>query len=250
MYSFQSRVRYSETDTDAKLSLTGIMNYLQDCSTFQSESLGIGLDYMERSRKAWLLSSWQIVIGRRPKLGEEITVATWPYDFKGIYGMRNFVILDKDGNYLVRANSCWFMIDMETGKPMRVPPEDRIPYGTGENPLEMDYAPRKIALPQDMTAAGRTRVMKHQIDTNHHVNNAQYIEMARDVLPEEIEIGEIRAEYKKAARLGDEVDLRLARTGDGYIVSLRDTEGTVFANVELKRMKTGEDGRHVEDRNG
>ena len=34
VYDFTSRVRYSETDADAKLSLTGIMNYFQDCSTF------------------------------------------------------------------------------------------------------------------------------------------------------------------------------------------------------------------------
>ena len=29
MYELNSRVRYSETDIDAKLSLTGIMNYMQ-----------------------------------------------------------------------------------------------------------------------------------------------------------------------------------------------------------------------------
>ena len=37
MYTFGSRIRYSETDEYGKLTLTGIMNYLQDCSTFQSE---------------------------------------------------------------------------------------------------------------------------------------------------------------------------------------------------------------------
>ena len=36
MYTFESRVRYSEMDEFGKLSVTGIMNYLQDCSTFQS----------------------------------------------------------------------------------------------------------------------------------------------------------------------------------------------------------------------
>ena len=35
MYSFDSRVRYSEVDEDRKLSLTGVINYMQDCSTFQ-----------------------------------------------------------------------------------------------------------------------------------------------------------------------------------------------------------------------
>ena len=67
MYELNSRVRYSETDIDAKLSLTGIMNYMQDCSTMQSEDAGVGIGYLEQEKKAWLLSSWQIMIERRPR---------------------------------------------------------------------------------------------------------------------------------------------------------------------------------------
>ena len=92
MYSFNARIRYSEVGGDRKLSVPGIVNYLQDCSTFQSEDLKMGIDYLEKNRRAWWLSSWQIVIERYPRLGEEIVVSTWPYDFKGIYGYRNFVI--------------------------------------------------------------------------------------------------------------------------------------------------------------
>ena len=43
MYSIESRVRYSEVDEHQDLSITGIINYFQDCSTFQSEDLGWGL---------------------------------------------------------------------------------------------------------------------------------------------------------------------------------------------------------------
>ena len=72
MYELNSRVRYSETDIDAKLSLTGIMNYMQDCSTMQSEDAGVGIGYLEQEKKAWLLSSWQIMIERRP--ADEIVI--------------------------------------------------------------------------------------------------------------------------------------------------------------------------------
>lgn len=95
MYSFESRIRYSEVDQNQELSVTGIINYLQDCSTFQSEDLNLGITYLQEHHRAWWLSSWQIVIERYPRLGEEIVVSTWPYDFKGIYGYRNFTICDK-----------------------------------------------------------------------------------------------------------------------------------------------------------
>ena len=65
MYQFDSRVRYSETDEQGRLSVTGILNYLQDCSTLQSEDIGLGIEYLKKTRHAWWLSSWQIIIDIR-----------------------------------------------------------------------------------------------------------------------------------------------------------------------------------------
>ena len=36
-YYFDSRIRYSELDENLCLPLHGLINYFQDCSTFQSE---------------------------------------------------------------------------------------------------------------------------------------------------------------------------------------------------------------------
>ena len=41
-YSFNSRVRYSETGENGKLTLPGVLNYFQDCCTFHAESVGLG----------------------------------------------------------------------------------------------------------------------------------------------------------------------------------------------------------------
>ena len=41
MYTFESRVRFSEADHTELLTLPGLVNYFQDCSTFQSEDIGI-----------------------------------------------------------------------------------------------------------------------------------------------------------------------------------------------------------------
>ena len=43
-YSFNSRVRYSETGEDGRLTLPGALNYFQDCCTFQAESIGLGME--------------------------------------------------------------------------------------------------------------------------------------------------------------------------------------------------------------
>ena len=235
MYKFNSRVRYSEVDEDQKLTVTGIINYLQDCSTFQSEDLGLGIEYLARNHRAWWLSSWQIVIDRYPVYGEEVVIGTWPYDFRGIYGYRNFTIQDQAGNYLVRANSVWFFFDTLAGRPVRVSEEDVRGYGTGEEgKLEMEYAPRRIAVPGNFKAAEVIPVGRQHLDTNHHVNNAQYVEIAREVVPAAFNIAELRVEYKTAAVLGDMIYPRVSQVEEGYVVMLGNAAGEPYAVVYLK----------------
>ena len=67
VYEFDSRVRYSEVDSQGKLTWLALMDYFQDCSVFQSESLGIGVDYLAENHQAWVLTSWQIVLNAMPK---------------------------------------------------------------------------------------------------------------------------------------------------------------------------------------
>lgn len=235
MYSFASRVRYSEVDADQNLTLTSIINYLQDCSTFQSEDLHQGLEYLSKRNRAWWLSSWQIVILRYPRFGEEIVVSTWPYDFKGIYGYRNFTIQDKNGSYLVKANSVWFLFDTAAGRPVKVEEADVRAYGTGaEEKLEMEYAPRRILLPGEYETAAPVTAALHHIDTNHHVNNAQYVEIAREALSRSGRIRELRVEYKKAAVLGDVIYPRVACRDDICTVALCSQEGQTYAAVWMK----------------
>lgn len=82
MYAFDSRIRYSETDSEGYLTLDALLNYFQDCSTFHSEDVGLGIGYMKEIGQVWVLSSWQIVVNRYPKLGEKVKIVTLPYELK------------------------------------------------------------------------------------------------------------------------------------------------------------------------
>ena len=81
-YTTEGRIRFSEVDHTRRITLPGIVNYFQDCSSFHSEKIGFGIDYLKEKQCAWVLSSWQIVLGELPVFGQEITVQTWPYSFK------------------------------------------------------------------------------------------------------------------------------------------------------------------------
>ena len=235
-YSFNSRVRYSETGEDGRLTLPGVLNYFQDCCMFHAESIRLGEEVLKARNRAWVLSSWQVVVDEYAKMGTEIKITTIPYEFKGFMGMRNFIIEDAEGRKLAWANSNWTHLDISKGLPARLTPADTDNYVLGEK-IEMDYAPRKIKLPENMISQESFIVQKHHLDTNHHVNNCQYVCMAEDFLPENFKIYQMRAEYKMQAKLGEVICPKVKVESDKVVVSLDNIEGKAYAIVEFLKNK-------------
>ena len=232
MYTFNSRVRYSEVDSNARLTLDGIINYMQDCTNFQSEDLGVGLEFHKEKNLAWILNSWQIVIDEYPKMGENITIGTQSFGYEKMFGHRNFLITKEDGSRVAIANSLWVLMDLKKNRPRIVTPEIGDVYGK-HKPLEMEYAPRKIKMPENVVKGREFVVQESQLDTNHHVNNCQYICMAEDFLPEKFKVYQMRAEYKMQAKLGDMICPKTKVESGKVVVSLDDEKGKPYAIVEL-----------------
>ncbi len=234
MYTFDGRIRYSEVGENGCLSLQSLLDYFQDCSTFHSEDIGLGLEYMNQIGQVWLLSAWQICIGRYPKYGERVVIGTAPYEFRGFMGLRNFLMQTKEGEALAWANSIWTLMDREKMRPVK-PNEDMLAGYAPEEKYPMDYAPRKIAMPENGQEMEAFTVRPHNLDTNHHVNNGQYVRMAMDCIPGGFHISQLRVEYKSQAVLGDEIYPVVAAGENGklYTVSLNQSDGTPFCIVEF-----------------
>ena len=234
MYSFESRVRFSEVDANQQLTMLSVLNYLQDCSTFHSENAHMNITELREYGYAWLLASWQIVINRLPHLGEHIKTSTWPYDFKGFTGHRNFTIEDEAGQVCVYANSQWTFVNLNSMRPNRILPDVAAAYPLSEE-FPMEKAPRKIKLLEEGKEASPILVQKNQIDVHQHVNNAMYVAMAQGFLPEDFETLQIRVEYKNAAVLGDTIYPVYYESQDLFQVALKDADGGIYAVVEFTR---------------
>ena len=72
MYTYNTRVSISYVDRNGNVPLYQIMNLMQDCSTFQSEDLGVVVDYLMSQGKAWILIAYKINKIKDLKLGQEI----------------------------------------------------------------------------------------------------------------------------------------------------------------------------------
>ena len=106
-------------------------------------------------------------------------------------------------------------------------------YGV-EEPLDIPYEGRKIRLPEETDDLEAFPVRKHHIDTNEHVNNCQYVQMALEFLPEDLQIAQLRVEYKKAAVLGDMIYPKLSKEADRIVVELCDEQAKPYAVLEFK----------------
>lgn len=234
MHEMASRIRYSEIASDNQLKLSALLNYFQDSGTFETEDLGMTLDFFQEVERVWVLVSWQVVIDRLPRLGEEVIVGTFPYGFKGIMGMRNYYMKEaKSGVMLAKANGIWTLVDTKKHGPARIttPIVERFSM---EPKLEMEYAPRKIAIEGEEKRQEPFRVRKERIDTNGHINNSQYVAFAEEYLPQGMQIGQVRVEYKKEAKWLEQLFPTVYENEAKTIITFDNEAGERLAIVEVK----------------
>lgn len=207
----------------------------QDVTCFQGEELGVGFDYVEPIKRAWVLNAWQIDVKRFPEFNEKIIVGTFPTNFKSFIGDRNFIVKNEQGETLVMANSVWTFMDMEKLRPAKID-EKFLEVYTLEEALPMEYLPRKIILPETedytVTEKESLQIREYHLDSNHHVNNGQYVQIADSFLPNSMNYDRLRVEYRKQAKLGD-VILPVVYEKEGCcIVALCDEEKNPYAVIE------------------
>ena len=233
MYTYERRIGFSEIDSDNRLTIPAIVDFFQDCSTLQSEDLGVGYFVMRDKDLMWVINSWNISISERPGMCKKVTVGTAPYSMRGFLGQRNFALWNESGEMIVKADSLWSLINTETGRPEKVP-EDVIAAYTFEDKLDMDYSGRKIKLEGDMTEADSFTVQPYHLDTNKHVNNGQHIKLAYAFLPAGFEAASLRVEYRAQAFLGNVIKPQIYKNESGYIVALCDEAGAPYSISEFK----------------
>ncbi|MBQ4057889.1 MAG: acyl-[Lachnospiraceae bacterium] len=236
MFEMKREVTYSQVRRNLKLDMAEIAQFFQDCVLLQSETIGKGVEETERSQTAWYLSSWQIEVERYPEFMEEVTVRTWPHEFKSMYGYRNFDIIDSKGKTIARANSIWIFMDLAKMRPSK-PTEENIKGYVLEPALDMEYAPRKINILGDeckISDVVEPIVVKYSfLDSNNHVNNGRYVKEAMDYILTEKEYKQMRVDYRKAATLGDKMYPIKYQKEDLAQLVFADKEGNPYVVVEV-----------------
>ena len=94
-------------------------------------------------------------------------------------------------------------------------------------------------MPEKFIANMKYQVTRKDIDINKHMHNLYYLDLAYDILPEEVyeqrPFDHVRIMYKKEIALGDVVDCHYSTSEDGkHMVVIDSQEGNVLhAIIEL-----------------
>ena len=226
-----------EADAFGDLTLPALAGYLQDIAGRNAEDLGFGLAALHARGVTWVLARQRLETSRRLRLGEELTVETWPSGVRGLVASREFRV-SAAGEVVAVATTAWLVLDLATRRPVR--PEDVLDPAL--RPDLPSLAPVAGRLPRPGPAARERplEVRYADIDLNQHVTNTSYLGWALETAPEELwrtaRAASAEIHFLAEARLGEAVVARGELDAEGIMAHevVRSPDGTLLARLRTR----------------
>ena len=210
-FQIQFQIRSYEIDSNGKIKISTLLNYLQEAASQHAARLGASvLDLFPRNL-TWMLSRYHVLIFGYPSWGETITINTWPSAKESLFALREFEILDQKGERCAIATSSWMLLDFKKKQPVR--PQDHLPHFQHRSERIIDDNFDPLPSPEKVDIELPFRVRMSDLDLNQHVNHVSYIEWALETVPAEIlkkyQPMELEISFRGEAFYGDRI---LSRT--------------------------------------
>ena len=200
-------VRFGVIDHSDRMRLDAVFQFFQEAAISHAENLGVGREDVARTGQVWILSRMSVLVERRPRYGETITVRSWPRGNEKLFALRDYDIRDSGDVPVVRGRSGWLIIDMETRRPLR--PQSimaALPQNQGLDSLPPEDAASSITgltERHDLQKVAERRALYSDVDYNSHANNVRYIQWIEDTLDPSLleQAGRIRLDINYVAEI-------------------------------------------------
>ncbi|GAA0866003.1 acyl-[acyl-carrier-protein] thioesterase [Paraclostridium tenue] len=206
IFKKEYKINIFNVDSNHKCKFSSLVDFLWDVVISQSDYLGETKEGFVHNQCIWVLLKYNITIYEYPKFRDTITVDTKVLGSKKFYGYRQNTIKNSEGKVICEAFSTAILIDFEKRRPMRISSTQSQIYGLNGELVEvppLDDLPK--IQKEDYTKDYPVRYS--DIDSNGHVNNVKYMEMAMDTLPRfilnEYKLFNIKVLFKKETTYGD-----------------------------------------------
>lgn len=221
--------------------LTSMANFFQEVAYHHASELGLGFDDMKRKETTWVLSRMRIHMKRYPVWNERIRLETWPSGAERLFALRDFRVLDMQGEIIGMASTAWLILDIDTHRLIR-PKEMMEQFKLIVQDIQMFDRPlAKITLPGESSFLKQHQVAFSDLDIVGHVNNVRYMEWCIDaattVTNAEQDIREFEINFNHEALLGDHISIAVCEHsgGESYFLASRESDGKEIISARLKR---------------
>ena len=181
-YTKQIVIKAYECDAFGHLMLGAALRLVQQVSTDQCNEIGLDAAEYERTHTGFVLAKTAIEFYAPIQEGAKITLTTQPNNAQRAVFFRYTELRSETGELLAAADTRWVLIDTQTKRILRRPPEDMfMPFVQADVPtlpIEIEKAPLK---PAGTACATYTRC-----DIYRHLNNTYYADILCDALPIEV----------------------------------------------------------------
>lgn len=229
VYEYKTHIRYNEIDENNELSDKGLLGILSEAAGLHSQKVGYGLNSLEETNCTWMILYWKIKVLKRPRWNTELTVKTWGREFSKVSTWREYEAYDSLGEKIAIASTEWVAVDAKKGSLLKISEKMVNDYGIVEDKVFKEELNGKLKEPENMQKIYEYKPTRRDIDTNHHVNNVIYLELAYDAFPEDISINfnNIEIQYKKQIKPGEKVSCYYGKDETSHIVSIKSLDGKI-----------------------
>lgn len=218
-------VTESQCRKDGIIKMSSLFLMLQDIAADHVEELGYGRDVVVGNGMIWVVSNQAAEIKRLPRIGEEIVIRTWAEKPKMMFFPRRYQVLSKDGDTIIEAGAMWALIDIKNRKV--ISPKAKgvdIGYCANEDSEILHLKPHAIPTTEQCNFT----IPHSFIDSNGHMNNAKYFDIADIVLGEAAEgraPKRVIARYSKEAFENDVLTVSWGAEDLNYYLSCESAQG-------------------------
>lgn len=222
MHTYTCQLRYSDYKNFDEVKPSAFLDIIQDVAICDSEQAGYGVQKLRELHRAWLIQGINVRFEKPVSTKAPLEVSTGVKAFRGSTSER-CCIAKQNGEVVARTVANWFLIDTDSIRVVRINPEMLEAYETGG--FEDEFF--KFQKPElyEAEPAYSVKVSNKEIDTNVHLNNQRGAELLLDAIPYDFSFNDMKILYKKAAYLGDVLDVCVTETERGYFVMLKNKEG-------------------------
>jgi len=123
MRVYKHNITVSEETIDAIGHVNNVqyIQWMQDAAVQHSNNTGC-TKLTEIKGAAWVVRTHNIEYFRPAYVNDQITVLTWVSNFRKVRSLRKYkFIRDSDGAILAKGETDWVFVDVNNGKPHRIP---------------------------------------------------------------------------------------------------------------------------------